>query len=160
MKAFLLSSWNQTRTVKDAMHTHNFHAPLHLFSICSSFIFSSPLFPILSFRFGHHLFCGPPPSHDPYTSVQGMQSPMDPSGMAAAAAAAGMAAAASAAYNPMNAVRSPHLLPHHAGHPHAATAAAAAMMMGHPSMGHPGLPTQTSPYDATSAGHIMDIHAN
>lgn len=39
------------------------------------------------------------------------------------------------------------------GHPHAA------MMMAHPSMGHPGLPPQSSPYDATS-GHIMDIHAS
>jgi len=56
-------------------------------------------------------------------------------------------------YSSMN-VRSPHsqamLLP---GHPHAA------MMMAHPSMGHPGLPPQSSPYDASS-GHIMDIHAS
>lgn len=38
------------------------------------------------------------------------------------------------------------------GHPHA-------MMMAHPSMGHPGLPPQSSPYDA-SAGHLMDaIHS-
>lgn len=60
------------------------------------------------------------------------------------------------AYSPMNSqLRSPvhsqaMLLP---GHPHAA------MMMAHPSMGHPGLPPQSSPYDA-SGGHIMDIHAS
>ncbi|XP_022664576.1 homeobox protein Meis1-like isoform X3 [Varroa jacobsoni] len=70
-----------------------------------------------------------------------------------------------AAYPPsahtMSQLRSPvhshqMLLP---GHPHpAATAAtAAAMMMGH----HPGLAGGApSPYDAASAQHIMDIHAN
>ncbi|XP_076315725.1 homeobox protein Meis1-like isoform X1 [Tachypleus tridentatus] len=37
------------------------------------------------------------------------------------------------------------------GHPHP-------MMMAHAPMGHPGLPPQTSPYDATGQ-HIMDLHA-
>lgn len=59
-------------------------------------------------------------------------------------------------YSPMNPqLRSPHsqamLLP---GHPHAA------MMMAHTPMGHPGIPPQTSPYDASSGQHIMDIHAS
>lgn len=74
--------------------------------------------------------------------TEGMQGSVDGSGM-------GMSG-----YNPAS-LRSPvhsnaMLLP---GHPHAA------MMMAHPSMGHPGLPPQSSPYDATS-GHIMDIHAS
>ncbi|GFY10873.1 uncharacterized protein TNCV_1123951 [Trichonephila clavipes] len=58
-------------------------------------------------------------------------------------------------YTQMSQLRSPvhsqaMLLP---GHPHAA------MMMAHGPMGHPGLPPQGSPYDA-SGGHIMDIHAS
>uniref|UniRef100_A0A2L2XXB5 Homothorax 1 n=1 Tax=Parasteatoda tepidariorum TaxID=114398 RepID=A0A2L2XXB5_PARTP len=57
-------------------------------------------------------------------------------------------------YSQMSQLRSPvhsqaMLLP---GHPHA-------MMMAHGPMGHPGLPPQGSPYDA-SGGHIMDIHAS
>lgn len=57
-------------------------------------------------------------------------------------------------YGQMSQLRSPvhsqaMLLP---GHPHA-------MMMAHGPMGHPGLPPQGSPYDA-SGGHIMDIHAS
>ncbi|XP_054712307.1 homeobox protein Meis2-like isoform X2 [Uloborus diversus] len=57
-------------------------------------------------------------------------------------------------YTQMSQLRSPvhsqaMLLP---GHPHA-------MMMAHGPMGHPGLPPQGSPYDA-SGGHIMDIHAS
>lgn len=39
------------------------------------------------------------------------------------------------------------------GHPHA-------MMMAHPGMGHPGLPPQSSPYDASSGHGLMDIHAS
>lgn len=61
----------------------------------------------------------------------------------------------SGAYNSMNPnLRSPvhsALIPGHPGH-------AAAMMMAHQGMGHPGLGAG-SPYDATS-GHIMDIHAS
>lgn len=59
-------------------------------------------------------------------------------------------------YSPMNpSLRSPvhsqaMLLP---GHPHAA------MMMAHGPMGHPGIPSQGSPYDG-SGQHIMDIHAS
>lgn len=64
----------------------------------------------------------------------------------------------SGAYNSMNPnLRSPvshsqamSLLP---GHPHAA-----AMMMAHQGMGHPGLGAG-SPYDSTSGHGLMDIHA-
>lgn len=79
------------------------------------------------------------------------------SGMAGYGDGTGM----SGAYNSMNPnLRSPvshsqamsALLP---GHPHAA----AAMMMAHQGMGHPGLGAG-SPYDATSGHGLMDIHAS
>ncbi|XP_015785871.1 homeobox protein homothorax isoform X2 [Tetranychus urticae] len=40
------------------------------------------------------------------------------------------------------------------GHPHPT------MMMAHGPMGHPGLPPQSSPYDANAGQHMMDLHAS